>query len=417
MGYIFEEEIASILNVVRTRTIGEGEEILLKDILAAPIHPSIKAYFRAEIEKIFLQERAKEIRSKKFSYGIPEIVSLQKQIDRLLVLHYHFTRPEFETLLDESVHFQFNYLCRPQWTLLHFIFGEKRRASASTIEQKLTYCVDYSYYSYLIRRYISYHGYTELQYEDFRTLLKKIDEEVTAQHTPTELAFMLRPLFAFLEATLPPQTTERTIPINAAIVFFEDKHLNDIRERLEVERDIKGISHITIPQLIDILHSLRSPDAVANTFYAPEFKDIPLSDVTENLLQSEEQISEQTEKEGHENLQTSFSPEDTKQTHEEETAVVSEKQYPGTTLVTTVPKLLSSFSRREQEKIIKKLFHKNESEFQATLLQLEQLSSWEDVAHFLDVFFISRNIDPFSEFAILFTDKVYDYYHTRTPLP
>jgi len=72
MGFIFEAEIITIMNTVRARTIGESDSIQLKDVLAAGIHPALKAYFKAEVEKLLQQERVKEVRSKRFGYGLPE---------------------------------------------------------------------------------------------------------------------------------------------------------------------------------------------------------------------------------------------------------------------------------------------------------------------------------------------------------
>ena len=231
MGYIFEAEIESIIHAVRVKTIGEDDGIFLKNILSANIHPAIKAYFKAEVEKTLVQERGLEYRSKKFPYSLPEVRSLEEQIDLLLVQNYHFSLQEFESLLDESVHFQFNYLCRPQWTLLNFIVGEQRRVSSATIEKRLKYCVDYTYFPELIKRYIIDHGLAEVTYEEFKSLIEKIDREVVAQHSSLELAHMTRALFDFVESgKMVPQMEfeQQTLPINAAIVFFEDKRLSDI---------------------------------------------------------------------------------------------------------------------------------------------------------------------------------------------
>lgn len=274
MGYIFEAEIESIINVVRVKTIGEEDGILLKKILTANIHPALKAYFKAEVEKTLLQERTSEYRSKKFSYSSPEVVSLQQRIDMLLIQNYHFSRQEYESLLDESVHFQFNYLCRPQWTLLNFIVGEQRKVASATIETRLHYCVDYKYFPEIIKRYIVEHGLAEVTYEEFKSLLEKIDREVIAQHTSLELAYMPRALFDFVESgKMEPMidVEQQTLPINAAIVFFDDKHLNDVRIRLEFERDRNKVFQITVARLADIIEIVRTgnEDATAHPVETP----------------------------------------------------------------------------------------------------------------------------------------------------
>ncbi|MGH2567959.1 MAG: hypothetical protein ACRDGA_06430, partial [Bacteroidota bacterium] len=177
MGYIFESEIESIINSVRTRTIGESDSITLGEFLEANIHPGIKAYFRSEVEKLLQKEREKEVRSKKFPYSLQEVLRLQEQMDLLLLHRYEFDQREFDALLDEAVHFHFNYLCRPQFTLMNFFFENRRRIPTSDIERKLNYCVDYTYYREIIRRYIVDHGLAKITYEEFQSLLEKIDTE------------------------------------------------------------------------------------------------------------------------------------------------------------------------------------------------------------------------------------------------
>src|SRR3990172_3545988 len=111
MGYIFETEIEQIMNAVSARTIGEAETIRLRDLLAADLHPAIKAYFKARVRQLLQQERTTEVRSKKFPYSLPEVMRLQEQVDVLLVHYYSFGQHDFALMLDHAVHFQFNFLC------------------------------------------------------------------------------------------------------------------------------------------------------------------------------------------------------------------------------------------------------------------------------------------------------------------
>ena len=57
MGFIFEAEIESIIHAVHIKTIGEDDGIVLRKILSAGIHPAVKAYFKAEVEKKLTHER------------------------------------------------------------------------------------------------------------------------------------------------------------------------------------------------------------------------------------------------------------------------------------------------------------------------------------------------------------------------
>ena len=278
MGYIFESEIELIMNAVRARTIGEAESIRLKDILAARLHPALKAYFKARVQQMLQQERQTEVRSKKFPYALPEVARLLEQIDLLLVHNYVFGQHDFALMLDHAVHFEFNFLCRPQWTLLNFIFENQRRRPTSDIRRKLRYCVDYSYYAEIIKRFIEERGLAEMTYEEFSELLGKIDQEIVSRHSSAELALMTRPILWFIEsAALTPKRNlaESTIPINAAVVFFEDKKLHAIKERLELERDRNGVENLSLRQLANIVEKIRTNNEDAEVSFPEERREQP----------------------------------------------------------------------------------------------------------------------------------------------
>jgi hypothetical protein len=416
MGYIFETEIEIITNTVRGKTIGEEETIRLRDLLASDIHPAIKSYFKNEVEWLLQQERALEVRSKKFPYTLPEISRLYKQIDLLLVYNYQFGRLEFETMLDHAVHFQFNYLCRPRWTMLNFIFEHQRRRTASEIERKLRYCVDYSYYTEIVQRYMEEHGVAEMSYEEFSELLEKIDREILAAHTSVELALMARPMLRFIEAGQPvpaPTVTEARIPINAAIVFFEDKSLVEIKERLERERDSAQRIDITLPELATLIERVRTGNEGAEVQFPRLEKETPAPpagerSATPRVEETAQNSRDATAKKAPVKIYSDFSEEEL---HTE-----------GTTTRQFVPRsaavqnsdgledLHLLFTPNEQKVFARKIFRRDEVEFRDALDKLNAMKDWKDASAYLKELFIANDVDPFSEEAILFTDKIQSRY-------
>jgi hypothetical protein len=418
MGYIFEPEVLSIINAVRAKTIGEEDDVLLKNVLGADIHPAIKAYFKAEVERKLESARATEVRSSNFSYGLPEVASLQQQIDLVLVQHYHFTRPEFEPLLEESVYFQFNYLCRPQWTLLNFIVGDIRSVQASVIEKKLRYCVDYVYFPELIKRYMVAHGLAGMTYEEFKAILEKIDNEVIAQHSSYELAQMTRALFAFVEfGKKVPQTdlTQQTLPINAAIVFFEDKQLDEIRARLEFERDKHSVDVLTIEQLADFIEIVRTGDEQAKAVPKPppaaeeKPQHLPSPTVPTPMPSAMPPVipmvlPTETPPPGNQNAPAGV-PAKAEKRH---VLVFGEndEQYIKATPGRKQYDFLAGFTEDEQERVIKKIFKNDKPAFLALVMAVSMAKEWAQAAHSLDALYMKNGIDPFSEDAVFFTDRL-----------
>jgi hypothetical protein len=420
VGYIFESEIEAIMNAVRVKTIGEDDGVDLKKILSADIHPAIKAYYKAEVEKSLALERGLEYRSKKFPYSLPEVVSLQRQIDLLLVLRYHFNNQEFEALLDESVHFQFNYLCRPQWTLLNFIGGEQRHIAAEEIEKKLRYCVDYKYFPELIKRYLVDHGLADLTFEEFKALLEKIDHEVVAQHSSLELAKMTRALFAFVESgKMSPREEfeQQTLPINAAIVFFEDKQLLDIQSRLEFERDKRDCLHLTVEQLAQYIEIVRTGNESTPSIEP----DVMLADGAEQHLSPSKPAAAPPAEQIPESMALP-QPEEKKDLVNDPNPVAEtnpvlvfgedDEQYLALSPGLKQKEICNLFTNDEHEVIVRKIFTRDEPAFLGAVMEICLQKSWDDVAHYLDALYLVNDVDPFGAEAVLFTDRLFAHYHS-----
>ncbi len=427
MGYIFEAEIDAIMTAVRARTIGEEDGITLRKLQNADIHPAIKAYFRAEVERTLVHERANEQRSRRFAYGLPEVVSLQQQIDRLLILNYHFDQTEFEGLLDQSVHFEFNYLCRPQFTLLSFIMGSQRRVSTVEIDKRLQYCVDYKYFPELIRRYFNDRGLVEVSYEEFKSLLERIDQEIVSKHSAIELARMLRALSEFVdESRLQPRDAEGNpmLPTNAAIVFFEDKQLTPVKVRLEFERDINELNVVSLQQLAELVDLVRGveegvvpvapleqegegvatdvPDVDPESVAAPKPTSVPepgsvQPPVEESVIDAAEASSIPPVEELFPSMSEPPASDSSSALEHDQPAVIP----------AGLRDVHEIFTDAEQKKFIKTIFRKDERAFRTTLDELNILPTWQETSLFLDSLFISLNVDPFSEPAVHFTDRLY----------
>jgi hypothetical protein len=70
------------------------------------------------------------------------------------------------------------------------------------------------------------------------------------------------------------------------------------------------------------------------------------------------------------------------------------------------------FTASEQKTFIRKIFRRHEIEFRLALDELNKITSWEEAARYLREIFLLNDVDPFSEEAILFTDKIQSRYLT-----
>ena len=373
---MFEKETEQLIAAVRQSTIGDAKAIGLREIFESNIPSSVKVFFRAEVETMLAGERKTDSRSGKFNYELPEIAMLQDQIDALLIHNFIFPKSEFESTLDRCIHFTFNYLCRPQWTLISFLFEESARTSAQNILRKLRYCKEYAYFTDILRRYLQQRGVGEMTLEEGRNLIARIDSEVIKDHSSIELAQLAAPLYEFVAYARSHKlsATAKTVPTRALMYFFDDKKMTAIQERLTREREVLGVKELSSNQLVNMLEKVRTGDEHAHVFDETSEQLPAFEDVTSELPVLPAEYEEPSIA----------------------TPVSSEPPRP-------LPPL---FSIEEERMIIKHVFHQDEGQFRAALSEVSGATTWEDAAHSIDHFFLMNDVEPFSKEAILFTNRV-----------
>jgi hypothetical protein len=248
-------------------------------------------------------------------------------------------------------------------------------------------------------------------------LLEKIDREVVAQHSSLELAKMTRALFAFVESgKMSPRAEfeKQTLPINAAIVFFEDKKLLDIQSRLEFERDKREMTQLTVEQLGQYIEIVRTgnenapsvePEAAAppqttSTLAAPAATASPEQALT---LGSRAQPAEEQESSNVPAPAASKAP----------VLVFGEndEQYLASSPGLKQKEIRDLFNEVEHELIVRKIFNRDEPAFLGAITEISMQGEWEDVAHYLDALYLVNDVDPFGAEAVLFTDRLFAHYH------
>jgi hypothetical protein len=200
---------------------------------------------------------------------------------------------------------------------------------------------------------------------------------------------MTRSLMSFVDfgkASPHGSDDQPTLPTNAAIVFFEDKHLDEIKARLEHERDKNHRMVMTLADLAAVLREVWSD---------PEGSE-PVPEVSVSL---EEPMVEAAPVAPLPTVELGLTP-----------ATGVEVEPNAILPATTLPDLQDLFSPTDVKRFVKSIFHKDDAAFRTALDDLNRFTAWEDASHFLDDLFVLQNIDPFSEEAVEFTDRVYARY-------
>lgn len=410
---MFETEMSIINTSLINVTIKNDDTISLQKIQRMQNIPrAIKVFFKTEVENWLKAERDAVPSLKRFNTHIPEIDSLQQQIDFILVSKFEFERIDFLATLDKAIHFYFNYLLRPEWMLINFMYEKTSSISVKEMLTKLQYCTEYLYYNTTLERYFAEKGLASIRVDEFRHLIHKIDDHVVSIHNSIELARMTTPIFDFLNFGKLQQKDE--VNIDALVVFFGDKRLDSISERLEKEKSVHNIQSFSVWQLASIIEKVRSGNEDAEIENPePEETAAQASDLQIDASIDLGETNVTTEPEA-ESVQNKSGKKGSTITSETPHSVTPIKVFDENSILenesTRLPDIRKLISVGEQKKIVKKIFRKNDLAFAKAVYELNKRTTWKEAAAYLDDLFISNNIDPYSKDAERFADIVYSRY-------
>lgn len=386
---MLEKETPQLLAVLQRRTIGNSEHISVRDILAAEIPRPVKVFFRADIERILNDEQERARAGSRFNYAHPEVRSLQRQMNSVLVFNYSLSREQFLQKLDEGVHLLLNYSLRPQWTLSSFLFNTTASQSRAAIRIMLSHFWDYPYLREILLRYIIEKDIDVLTKEEFESILWRVDSGYVRRKSPRELAVLTQPIFSFIH--FPHADSGRAIPTKALIKFFEDKRMRSVFDMLNHHMVELSATELTIEQLERLLTELVHTDPMA--FEADR-------SFTKKLIS----FGTKSEKEEIESggIQTRLPKRSGGQ------AVIESKEgAEPAPPPSTLPNLIDLITEEDRRRFLKKIFRRDEELLISSVAAIDAMTSFKEASIYIDEIFIANEVDPYSSDARRFTEIVY----------
>ena len=404
-----EHETEAILRILVEKTIGEQSSCRLDAVSAPDVPQGIRSFFRAETRRRLEEDMQKS----SWFAGIQTSTAGSARLAQALILSltdaYQFSRREFLDTLDLAVHFVANYLCRPQWTLVNFLFDRSPRSSVASLSQGLTYVADYRYLGELAVRSLQHRSQHEISREEFQVLIGRIDEEVVRLHSARELAALTRPLFAFFQT--PGNHPDGAIPVEALLVFFDDKRLHTLKDYLRGMCQLRSRTHVTFDELTRLVEDLYSGKSLP-TEAGPSSADDAPSPVPASAP-TEATAEEPPPAPAHERAPSGVAHPKANIALSLTFAGLQESATPR-----TVPPELSTLIQPEQrDRFIAHLFNGDASLYARTLDALDALTTWRDAEAHIEELCHASNLDPRAGEMAEFADTVRRRYAVseRTP--
>lgn len=247
---MFEQKIAETIEFFLAETIGTRDTIAYQDITDAQVLPlAIKQLFGRHVEEWWDEEKRRIASSPHFDYSPQYCLSKIEELGEFVRPHATFSRDEYRSFLDQYVKRLFNYTFRPQYTLASMIFAVHKEQPVETILEDMSLFTDYPYLTHFLTEWTRNKHIPFLDREQFTEILSKLDLETIKKLDCKNLANLTKPMFDLYD--LHRQDEDKMLPMEAVILFFNDKQAFSIEKRLEKERVSRD--HITMHDLVLIL--------------------------------------------------------------------------------------------------------------------------------------------------------------------
>lgn len=415
---MLEKETELIVQILTERTIRDRDTIALREVLEAEIPKGIKTYIRADVVRWLKQGFKETPHYDRLGAAGPTSRQIVSSLVISLAGEYAFERREYLAMVDNAVHFVENYLCRPHWTLEHFIFEQTGQIDAATLHEKLQYIAEYRYLGSILEQYILTKGLEEISVDQFRSLLAKIDNEVVQQHNAHETALLARPIYEFL--LLGDVSPDHPIPIKPLLVFYEDKQMTVLKDYIERVCQIRGREDLSLNELSGIITDLYGGPQQKDASLAsgPSLADGELHDGTSGSSGEThpEPVSDEPPEEtpappemqpaaGRTNLALSLTFAGMHDAPSSSSAHVLPAQ-------PALPELQSIIAGEQRSMFVRKVFKRDEAYYAGVIAALNRFATWQEASAYLQDLYQINGLDPYSSEVIAFTDAIQQRYLT-----
>jgi len=227
---MFEREIKFIYDFNLNKVNRLGPYFTFEQLLTTDIHPAILNYISAEIDYLIFEDRQKLLKNSLFDYSGEKVTHYFNQISEEVKRSKRFSLEYISKLILHSSSFTINYLSRPKWTLLKFVFDDSDHKATTEIKQILNYVYYYQYLKKILISYINSKKILSMNSSEFGELLDKVDNLGIETYLPSIITNMLKSMSEFFNIG---ELQKNKVPLAAVELFLEEKKLNKHLSKIE----------------------------------------------------------------------------------------------------------------------------------------------------------------------------------------
>jgi hypothetical protein len=416
---IIEIFINRVKSIVLTNE--KMQDIPLAYLMTLDLPKSTKHFFDQEVELWIREEEEKFTSNDRFDYDMPQVRMLIDQLFDQLKQNASFHISKFNQLLERAVKLEMAYLIEPHRTLSQFIFKDSARVSTMEIYDTLKYFSHYEYYKTAISDYFNSKYLREISQDQFEDLIDKIDQQAFEKDRLETTLQTLKTITDFLSEIQEEKVSKLTIDILHS--SLKDRNLNDYLENVEQLKAKTDLDELSFEEVETLLADGVIPGIETDTAEREAAETVPIESL-QNIEESQPDISvdtievKETEiyEEPDEEPEEEFEDDELEDEQVEKDAPAASSDvandladYVASQISSEAPlqNLQDMFKGRLRRRTLKKLFKKNENDYNDFLDRLNHLTSWKAASALIDDEFYNRGVNPYSKEAIAFSDRIY----------
>lgn len=302
---MFEQYIERTVQLLWDSLGNERRYVYLKEILDnADVPLAYKSFFAAEAAWWVYEEESALRNHPNFDLCTSELEPLMEQYFAALYNNARFDLPTLKAMVESAVNSRFNYVCRPRTTLKWFVFRGEPTRSLREIILRQNYLFDYPYLKDSLNKWLKsigsdHSGSNIVSLIEYMHAVEDLDNENIFDFSLNQFIELLSSLFAVFNPDAEVIDDKSEIPIEAFLIFLDDKGIIRIPEKLDLLRK-NGVKNLVKKQIVGIISEvLEESDGVADVSnqsdvfidVAPEELDFELGkeiQVTQDIMAIDE---------------------------------------------------------------------------------------------------------------------------------
>jgi hypothetical protein len=249
---MFEKEIEFIYKYNLSKIKHLGSFITYEQLISTNIHPALLQYLSAEIDFLIYEDRQKLLKDSIFDYSGDKIVDHFSSISEEIKRSKKFSFEYLSKLLLHASSFNTNFIIRPKWSLMQFVFENENGPTKQIVEVKqiLNYLYYYPYLKRLLVNFFIKKRLISISSSELKELLDKIDKINYESNFDKVIDNAFTCMLEFINTG---EIKNKKISKQFVELFLEDKGLSHIQNVLSEKFKNSNVDKYDISEFKNII--------------------------------------------------------------------------------------------------------------------------------------------------------------------